>query len=323
VPVLLFVLIRLNAFAEQIDEAELKFDASSFEFTYTPSDSLVLDNRNNKKEVDIKALTTSFWELPTARAYFNLTYAYIKNYGRRYKEEITIYSLDDEINVYALAPLRKLNIGSNELPLHLLVSENTASDNKGNFQYRLSKKLLHYFCAEIECQINIVDITGKKQVHRFVQSPLLTKSSILGIGVYGIPCEKYCMAFNSQFLRMLSEQLNIKVIDVSNQQLIFNESILCESGVLENCKNGFSTRNKNSLEWQVMENQLVIHQQKIIQDKRFYQGEVLIAFINPMMNETRRVATIFARHKNKQKLITLLVNKTVVMAETILLQQPQ
>jgi len=122
---------------------------------------------------------------------------------------------------------------------------------------------------------------------------------------------------------MLSEQLNIKVIDVSNQQLIFNESILCESGVLENCKNGFSTRNKNSLEWQVMENQLVIHQQKIIQDKRFYQGEVLIAFINPMMNETRRVATIFARHKNKQKLITLLVNKTVVMAETILLQQPQ
>jgi len=322
VPALLFVFISLDVFAYQVSDMQLKFDAASFEFTYTLSDAPELINRNNRKQYDIEALTTNFWQLPTERAYFNLTYAYIKNYGRTYKEKVTIHFLDEEIKINSLAPLRKLSIGSNELPLHLLVSENIASNNKATFQYTLSKKLVDNFCAEMKCQIDLSDITGKKQIHRYKKSAIATTSSILGLGVYGITCKESCTAFNSKSLRALSEQLNIKVIDVSNQQMIFNETILCESGVLKNCKNGFSDSNKNTIEWHVMENQLVMHQQKITQDKRFFQGEVLIAFINPMMNETRKVTTVFARHKNKQQLIELLINKTVIMTKTILVQLP-
>ncbi len=314
---LLFVFLSFEVLANQSGEALLKFDVTSFDFTYTPNTSPVFLT-SNKKQVDIDALSTDFWTLPTERTYFELTYAYIKNYGRTYKEKVTFESVDAHVDIFSSAPLRKLSIANNLIPIHLLVKA-----KKTGFHYSLSKKLMKSFCNQAKlCQIDFTDITGKQHHHSYqnTQEPILLPT--IGIGFYGLPCTPSCTAFNSQLLRDLSEHLNIKVVDVSNQQRIFNETILCESGVLKNCKNGLSdNRNKNTLEWHVMENQLVVQQQKIIKAKRFFQSEVLIAWINPMMSETRMVATVFARHKNKQHLVELLAKKTAVIAKVMLLSQ--
>ncbi len=318
VSALLFVFLSFELFANQSSEALLEFDAASFNFTYTPNASAVFLT-NIKKQYDIDALSADFWKLPTEKTYFELSYAYVKNYGRTYKEKVTFESVDSKVDIFSSAPLRKLSIANNLMPIHLLVK----AENAG-FRFSLSEKLINNFCNQEEiCQIEITDITGKQHHHSYQNTQEQMLLPMIGIGFYGLPCTPSCTAFNSQSLSALSEHLNIKVVDVSNQQLIFNESILCESGVLNNCKNGLAdNRNKNTLEWHVMENQLVVQQQEITKAKRFFQSEVLIAWINPMMSETRMVATVFVRHKNKQHLVELLAKKTAVIAKVILVSQP-
>jgi hypothetical protein len=184
---------------------------------------------------------------------------------------------------------------------------------------------LNNFCNTTKpCQLNITDVVGKKYSYSYEYEIEPTKLPIKGVGLYGIPCEPSCLAFNSQTLKMLSEQVDIKVIDVANQQRTFNETILCDSGVLKGCQNGLvSNTTKGTLEWHVLENQLVVHQQEITQHKRFYQSEVLIAWINPMMNETKNVATVYAKHKNKKSLIELLAKKTAVTLKVIMVKPKQ
>ncbi len=318
VSALFFVFLSFELFANQSSEALLEFDATSFGFSYTPSASAVFLT-SNKKQYDIDALIADFWKLPTEKTYFELTYAYVKNYGRTYKEKVTFELVNSRVNIVSSAPLRKLSIANNLMPLHLFVKANDAG-----FRFSLSEKLINNFCNQEEiCQIEITDITGQQHHYSYQNAQGSVLLPMAGIGFYGLPCTSSCTAFNSQSLRALSEHLNIKVVDVSNQQLIFNESILCESGVLNNCKNGFvDNNNKNTLEWHVMENQLVVQQQKIIKANRFFQSEVLIAWVNPMMSETRMLATVFARHKNQQHLVELLAKKSAVTAKVMLVSQP-
>ena len=315
---LFFMLLSSEVYANKTGEAMLDFDVTSFDFTYIPNASAELLT-DKKKQYDINVLSTDFWKQQTEKTYFELTYAYIKNYGRTYKENVTLESVGKQVDIFTSAPLRKLSIANNLMPMNLLVEA-----EKAGFHYFLSEKLMKRFCNQVEvCQIEFTDITGKQHHHSYKNAQESLLPSMIGIGFYGLPCTPSCTAFNSQSLRAFSELLDIKVVDVSNQQLIFNESILCESGVLKNCKNGLTEdSNKNTLEWHVMEHQLVVQQQKITKDKRFYQAEVLVAWINPMMSETRMVATVFARHKNKQHLVELLARKTAVMAKVILASQP-
>jgi hypothetical protein len=327
---LFFTFLSVNVFAVAETDVKLSFDASTFKFTYVPNVAPSLLVIENKKQHDLKALTESFWQLPTAKSYFELSYAYIKNYGRKYKESIIVDIDGSGATIFSSAPLRKISIANNSIPLYLLVSENkkinakTDSEQFG-FQFNLPKKFLNNFCNTLKpCQINITDVVGEKYSYSYKYKIEPTKLPIKGVGFYGMPCEPSCVAFNSQTLKMLSEQVNIKVIDVANQQRTFNETILCDSGVLKGCQNGLvSNTTKGTLEWHVMENQLVVHQQEITQHKRFYQSEVLIAWINPMMNETQNVATVYAKHKNKKSLVELLAKKTAVTLKVIMAKSNQ
>jgi hypothetical protein len=320
--------ISINVFANAETSVKLNFDASAFTFNYVPNVVPPLLIIDNNKQHNVKALTDTFWQLPTAKSYFELSFAYIKNFGRKYKESLTVDTDDFQFNISTSAPLRKITISEHSMPLHLLVSEikgmNAKTEmEKSGFQFIISKKILNKFCNNNNqpCQLKVTDISGEKYSYIYEHAIEPTMLTIKGIGFYGMPCKPSCVAFNSQTLKTLSEQLNIKVIDVANQQRTFNETILCDSGVLKNCQNGLVTSSsKESLEWHVMENQLVVQQQIITQHKRLFQSEVLIASINPMMNETNSVTSVFAKHKNKKSLIELLAKKTVVAAKVIMAQ---
>jgi hypothetical protein len=327
---LFLVFLSLNISANVGTKAQLKFDASAFKFIYLPSTAPPLLVIENKKQHDIKALTENFWKLPTAKSYFDLSYGYIKNHGRKYKESIKVDITDTQVNIFSSAPLRKITIANYSMPLHLLVSEKHTLNQKAatkpkGFQFILTKKLLNNFChVEKACQFSVTDVRGKEHFYDYPYAIKPTLLPIKAVGFYGFPCRPSCVDFNSQSLKTLSEHLCIKVIDVANQQRTFNETILCESGVLKNCQNGLVTNNtKETLEWHVMENQLVAQQQEIIQYKRFFQSEVLIAWVNPMRNETYYVTSVFAKHKHKKALVELLAKKTAVIAQVIISQPPQ
>jgi len=322
---LLFAFLSVDVFANVETGEKLTFDASVFEFVYITRVTPALIVIDNKKQNDITALTENFWKLPTAKSYFELSYAYIQNYGRKYIESIKVDISDSQVKIFTSAPLRKITITDQSMPLHLFVSEKIAinaktEETKVGFQFVLPIRLLNNFCkSEQTCKFSFTDVRGKRHSYDYKHVTEPTELPIKGIGFYGSPCTPACVEFNSQSLKALSEQLSIKVIDVANQQRTFNETILCESGVLIQCKNGLvSSSTKNSLEWHVMENQLVVQQREIIKHQRFFQSEVLIAWINPMMNETHKVTSVFARHKNKKTLIELLSKKTAVIAQIII-----
>jgi hypothetical protein len=332
-PAFLFVstvsllLLSLLVSANQFVERQLNFDPVSFIFSDSSDVSSVNsfdEASKSKPQYNIAALTLKLANLNTDKAYFELSYGYIKTYGRKFNERIQIQSSLNEVKITSLAPVRSLSIENIEIPAYYFVAMNTAYESqKSLFTHTISKRVLSAFCQnKVNCEIKLTDITGQYFSHSYDASSKNSTLPILGMGFYGLPCtaSSFCSAINSQSLSLLSEEIGLKVVDVSNQQLTFNEQILCESGVLKNCQRGLGN-NKNTLEWHVMENQVVIQLQEIKKQQRFFQAEVFIAWVNPMMKETRKVTTVFARHKNKQDLVKLLAKKVSAITKVMIYSQ--
>ncbi|KGJ99062.1 hypothetical protein ND16A_0393 [Thalassotalea sp. ND16A] len=319
-PALLLLCANFNVFADQAPDVKLAFNPAIYSFQYVASAPVPLIKNNEKLVHDIAALSHNLKALATAKSYFDLTYGYIKNYGRSFVESLNVTTLKQQLHINSLAPIRSLTIAQQTLPLHHFVLLETSTSDEQIFKYTIPENVLSSVCLnDKSCHVAVTDITGKKHSHIYTPNTTKTPPTIQAVGFYGLPCVPSCTALNSKSLSTLAELLSIKVVDVSNQQLTFNEQILCESGVLNNCQNGIANRDKNNtVEWQVMENQLVVQLQEISKVTRFYQAEVLIAWVNPMMSETRTVTTVFARHKNKQRLIEVLANKVAVIAKVVI-----
>ena len=204
-------------------------------------------------------------------------------------------------------PLREVSLDNIKLPLSFLTRF-----SKNHFELILTTDQLTRIAPDLTNYVlKIVNLAGQSSyVTLSAHDNKRLKVTSKALSFYGVPCKQACIRVYAGIVKDLVANLTVPIIDASNQQKVFNESILCDATVITDCDNGLTTSDSNDISFQALENQWVVEFRGLEQHQSWFTGELLVARYSVLTQETLLLTSIFVREKSEDRLINILAEKT-------------
>jgi hypothetical protein len=246
------------------------------------------------------------------KCFFYMQYAYLKRVSRDSIQIPQTTVTTDELKISSFTPLKELLFTGIELPLSFLTRL-----NKNKFELTLDvDQLRRIIPNQDKYTITVIDLAANRSDFNLSTNHLKSNQNIPpALSVYGIPCKHTCITAYAEILKELTTHLPLIVIDISNQQKVFNESILCDADVIRDCNNQLINSKVNDLNFQALNNQWIFEFRGGEEHQGWFTAELLVAHYSALTLETYLTTSLFSREKSVKRVIKNLAEKMRIIVQ--------
>lgn len=294
--------------AFSVNSDEISFDINPLRFIKSNSD-FAAETLISKNDYDsLFSKSQQCWlNNANEKCFFYLQYAYLKLRSRDSIQTPIVTVSGNKLLIKSAEPLREISLDKIKLPLSFITHF-----HKNYFEVNLSTKQLNGLApSQANYVLKIVNLAGQShKVTISAQNGEKPKAIAKAISFNGMPCKNLCVRIYAEILKDLASNITGPVIDASNQQKVFNESILCDATVISDCDNRLINRDSNDVSFQALNNQWVVEFTGIEKHKSWFTSNILVAHYSALTEEKFLLTSLFVREKSEERVVKSLAEKT-------------